>query len=314
MFLVIYQRKNKDYLTINELFEDGTILYNGKYYSAKKNVNTYLLMGIDDDGGQADIIYLIATDNQSKKIFLIPINRNIVVDMDMYSENGEYLGKSNLQLCLAHSINCGDIDHNEAQKKAVSELLFGVKIDNYVALHEYGIETLANIIGNVDVTLNETLVYFENVKDENNNVPFDSFIEGESLTITAQNITSFFRIRKFYGLGGSQKRLERITDYILKCYDKFSNAAGLTSIIKNLFNHNKTLEELYGEIKNYITTDIDNPVKLATKYLLRYKLTEENVFYIPHTTKQRGKYEACYMNEEETKEILLNIFYKEVIC
>lgn len=313
IFFVNYQRQHKDYLTINELFEKGTIFHNGKYYSLKKNIDTYLLMGIDDDGGQADIIYLIAADNQNKKIFLIPINRNIMVAMDIYSETGEYLGQNNLQICLAHSIPCRSLNHNEAQKNAVSNLLFGLQIDNYVALHEDGIESLANIMGDINITLNETLTNFENVKGENNLTPFENFVEGETLTVNSQNISAFFRIRELDGLGGSEKRLERVTDYIIECYNKLSNIVGLTSIAKNLSNYNKSLDELYREISNYISTDITNPVKLVAKYLANYTLTEETVFYIPHITGRKNEYEVCYMNEEETREILLHIFYKEAL-
>ena len=272
-------------------------------YRRKTDIDTYLLMGIDKRGGQADAIFLAVADNRSKDIYLIPVNRNIMAEIDCYSADGEHLGGQIAQLCLSHSMVYDYADANLATQNAVSFLLYNVPIDYYVALEMDGITALSDIVGDVNIILNETL---------------DSagFVAGESITVQGDNIDQYLRARDLNHLGGSHKRLERQTSYILACYDKMHSTKGIWDI---LFGHNgelslDSLRAKYNTVKPYITTNIPDIVGVGAKYLT-YTLKDSQVYFAPHTTTQNPEtlYEECYLMEAEMKEILLKVFYRPTL-
>ena len=207
---------------------------------------------------------------------------------------------------MAHSSTLGYVDANIATKNVVSNLLYGVNIDYFVCLHEEGIKTLANIIGDVNIVLNET-------------IPDKGFVEGDIINVNKDNIEKFITTREVTKVGGAEKRLERITDYIIASYNKYTNCKDILNILKKIFsikekNTVNLSENIYDQLLKYITTDIKKPTSLIVKYL-GYNFSEQNVFYIPHTTglDENGVYEVCYIKEKETKEILVNIFYDQVL-
>lgn len=302
---IIIIRSYKEYGTIDDLFTNKTICFNGEYYDLKNNIDTYLVMGIDNAGGQADAIFLVITDNSLKEIFLIPINRNILAPIEVYSQNGEYLGLQNKQICLSHSLVYDFIDADKATVKSVSNLLFDLPIDFFVSLDMDGISYISDLVGELTITVND-------------DIPNTQFYKGNLVTVNKDNIEEFLRARDCYNLGGAQKRLERQTTFILSCYNKYSLKNGLFTSIKNLFtSNNNTLDNLKNNfklLKPFITSNIDDPIQTAINYLT-YDLDDTKIHFLPHTTSfnQKTQYEECYLEEAKTKQILLNIFYKKVL-
>ncbi|MBR6613740.1 MAG: LCP family protein [Clostridia bacterium] len=296
-----YKRETTQYLTINEIFDEGVIKYNNKYYTVKKGIDTYLLIGADDNGGQADVIYILVADNSKKEISLLGINRNIMTKMEAYLPTGIYIGKREMQLCLARTSTLGYVDGDIATMEAVSNLLYGLNIDNYITIYEDGIETIGKIVGNVNIVLNETILD-------------GSLKSGESISIDEKNIEKIIRARDKTKIGGAQKRLERITEYIFAAYTKITSTKWIINTAKTASKSNNDITKAYKELKPFIRTNVTDIQKQAIKYL-KYDLKKENIYYIPHLTAidKNGIYEECYLKEKETKEVLLQVFYKEVL-
>lgn len=297
---VLIMRYNTSYRSINEMFYSDSIYYNDEYYSLKEDVTTYLFMGIDNDGGQADTLILIVADNNKKELFMVPINRNIMADIKVFSNDGERFSIENRQICLAHSMVYEFYDPNIATVEAVSKLLFDVPIDYYISFDMSGIKHISTVVGDVLVTVNE-------------NLPESDLILGEKKIINSENIYDYLRVRDTAKIGGAEKRLERQVDFLLACYNKFK------SPMKNLFTSDRNfvissnIDEFsykFEIIKSFIKTNIDDPIVNGIKYL-NYDFSEEKIFYIPHKTQldEKSRYEVCYMNVDEAKEILLNVFY-----
>lgn len=325
------QRLNKDYKTIDEMFEGGTIMYNGKYYEQKGNMSTHILLGLDDDGGQCDSIFVLAVDHSARSMYLLPINRNIMAVTDWYKDDN-YYGRHLFQLCLAHSL-APKGKENETAASTISNLLFNLPVDSVTSLKEEGISTLGDIIGDVDMVYNETVV------QESGNV---LSVEGESVTVNSKNLHMFLTFREIEGLGGPQKRLERETEYILAIYNKLKSADTVFRLFKGLFagksdtdeqvssDHESSssspaenkdapltidsLKDGYTELSQYIETDIEDPIGLATQ-LLTYKFDEDHVYWLPHSTTidKNDVYEECYLDKNAAKETILNLYYKEVL-
>lgn len=295
---IIIKRNSIDYHSVNEILSSKSILYDGNYYTLKKNITTYLLMGIDNDGGQADMVILLVADHDKDELFMIPINRNLMTDIREYDKKGNYLGLKNRQVCLAHSVVYDYYDPKKATVEAVSKLLFDVPIDYYVSLDMDGIEIISSIVGDVNVTSNENLAEV-------------NLTEGEDVVVNEDNIYLFLSKRNMIGLGGAQKRLEREVEFLLACYDKFKHP------MKNKSSSIGSLDDLsvkYRKLKPYVKTSVDEPLVKTMRYL-NYDFSEENVYYIPHKTQldENGVYEVCYMKEEETKEKLLEVFYRKTL-
>ena len=300
---ITYQRHITAYGTLDDIFQSDAIRIDDTIYRRKHDIDTYVLIGIDNAGGQADAIFLAVADNRARDLYLIPVNRNMMAEIDCYTFNGEYLGKQTAQMCLSHSMVYTYADANLATQNALSKLLYNVPIDYYVALEMDGISALGGAIGDVNIVLNETL---ESV----------DFVAGESVTVHTDNIEQYLRARDLTQLGGSHKRLERQTSYILACYDKLHSSKGLLDIVFHSSDGWSlgTIRDKYNAVKPYITTNVPDIVNAGAKYLT-YTLKDSHVYFAPHTTIYNPEtlYEECYLMEAEMKEILLKVFYRPAL-
>ena len=86
------------------MLEAGSIRYHGKVYTYKKDILTFLFLGIDKngevkassnlfEGGQSDALFLAVLDPGEKKISVIGINRDTMASMNVYDKNGRYSGR-----------------------------------------------------------------------------------------------------------------------------------------------------------------------------------------------------------------------------
>ena len=101
-----------------EKWQEGTITYNEKKYVYNTSIETYLLMGIDNDepvstakdsvsGGQSDAIFLLVANKETQQMSIISINRNTMTPIEIYDENGKDLGEMTAQLCGQHGFGDG---------------------------------------------------------------------------------------------------------------------------------------------------------------------------------------------------------------
>ena len=137
--------------------EAGTLRYNGKTYAYKKDILTFLCMGIDKTGevkassdlyrgGQADALFLAVLDPEDKKISVIGINRDTMTEIKTYDPNGLYAGKEVAQIALAHAYGEGLEESCENTVEAVSNLFYGLPIHGYCALNMSIISTILSLI------------------------------------------------------------------------------------------------------------------------------------------------------------------------
>lgn len=148
--------------------EAGTLRYNGKTYAYKKDILTFLCMGIDKTGevkassdlyrgGQADALFLAVLDPEDKKISVIGINRDTMTEIKTYDPNGLYAGKEVAQIALAHAYGEGLEESCENTVEAVSNLFYGLPIHGYCALNMSIISTINDAVGGVEVTIPESV-------------------------------------------------------------------------------------------------------------------------------------------------------------
>jgi hypothetical protein len=119
-----------------------------------------LIMGIDETGpvkpsnsynnkGEADMVSVVIFDEKNQRIDVIALNRDTMVTMPALGLGGKQAGTAFGQLALSHTYGTGMEDSCENTRKTVSDLLYGVSIDYYIALNMDAISILNDQVGGV---------------------------------------------------------------------------------------------------------------------------------------------------------------------
>ena len=159
----------------------------------KKNIRSYLIMGIDDTaaqgdgyvmGGQCDMLNLLVVDHTNMTYQYLPINRNTICDVRWYDVDGNDMGTSQIQIAYAHAVGDGGAFSCENAVEAVSNYLGGVKIQSYIALDIASIATINRLVGGVTVTIEDDFSATD-----------PSLVKGETITLTDEQAETFVRAR-----------------------------------------------------------------------------------------------------------------------
>lgn len=279
---------------------DGkTVEYNGKTYRLNENIASIACLGIDKEelgtrgdiigtGGQADTNMVLAIDTKSGDVTVIAIPRDIMVDIDLYTVDGEYVGNGNEQLCIAYAY--GDGKHTSCKNSVASiqRVLFGMPVNSYISLDMAGIGPLNDAIGGVTVTSNETI---------------GNFVAGESVTLYGNDAVDFVHLRD-HDTSGSLRRMERQVTYI---------KAFATKAVKSAVKDFSVISKLYKVSEKYCCTNVglDNVTYLATT-LLSKGVNSIRTVSVPGEMKMGEKYSEFHMDTTAAYEMILDVFYDEV--
>ena len=283
-----------------EVENDGkTVYYNGKKYRLNENITSVACLGIDKEklgtmgnaigtGGQADTNMVLALDTAAGRVSVIAIPRDIMVDIDLYTVDGEYVGSRREQLCLAYAY--GDGKHTSCKNAVASiqRVLFGIPVNSYISLDIAGVAPLNDAIGGVTVVPNETI---------------EGFVAGQAVTLHGGNAVTFVQERSF-DTNASLRRMERQVTYI-----KAFAAKAIKTAIKDF----SVISRLYKTANRYSCTNVglDNVTYLATT-LMSKGVTEINTYSVPGEMKMGDKYAEFYMDTTAAYEMILEVFYEEV--
>ena len=280
-----------------EKWKEGIVSYNGRNYRYRSRLKNYLIMGIDNDGiaeeaadglsgGQSDAMFLVCLDTEAKSVKIIAINRNTMVPVDIYDENGEYLGRMDLQICLQHGYGDGMKLSCSRSVEAVERMFDNVPISGYIALNMGGIENLNDAIGGVTLTPEQDVVY--------NGLRID---KGEEITLNGKQAYAWLRARDIDQFGSADMRLERHMQYI-------------SAFLKKLMSDTGKASAIYEAVSDYMVTSVD-PVKLinSTKGV---SFSDEDMVTVKGETILNGEYEEFHADSEALKEVIMNVFYEEV--
>ena len=159
----------------------------------KRNVRSFLIMGIDDTaeqgedyamGGQCDVLDLMVIDYTNKTYRLLPINRNTICEVRWYDVDGEDLGTSEIQIAYAHAVGDGGAFSCENVVEAVSKYLGGVEIAYYMALDIAAIPKINQLVDGVTVTVEDDFSATD-----------PTLVKGETITLTDKQAENFVRAR-----------------------------------------------------------------------------------------------------------------------
>lgn len=278
------------------------IAYKGKTYRYNPRITTILYGGLDSKGEmrtrsiyrfapQADSISLIVLDEYHHVMTIIAINRNTITPIHKFTLYGHDRGAFTDQLCLSFSYGDGGEASSKNLCRAVSDLLHGIPIQDYVISNRTSIPEITRIIGDVKVTV------------PNDDLEKYGFIKGETAVIGSDNIERFLRSRDVNIAYSNAGRMERQKAYINGAVDK----------IMNLFKKSATsvwnkLEALEYCMQTNITRNryID-----LTNTLSNMAYGEQN-YYTPEGEYRSGAlYDEFYVDDEKLLDKIVEIFYIE---
>lgn len=285
--------------------EDGkTVTYKGKTYTLNENMTSILCMGIDRTelsssnsygaNGQADSIFVMAIDTVTGKVTIIPINRDTLVDSNIYTESGEFAGAEKQPICLVYANSDGGKKSCDNMMKAVSNLLYGIPIKTYYAMDLNGIGVLNSSVGGVSVTSPDTFNYFG-----------EKYYKGETTLLnTSKRALGFVRYRDVTNLNSNTLRMKRQIIY-LKAFSK-------TAIAKTKKNLTFPVT-LYKTAKDYCfdNLNVSKITFLTTSILSSSGGSNMNFKNIEGETVSANSRAEFTPDDTSLFEIVLNTYYTE---
>lgn len=293
---------------------DDSILYKGKRYQRNEDIISILIMGIDKEsvqtiggqswneaetgdnvGGQADAQILMLIDPHTKTVNLVTINRNTMTDVDVWDQNGDYLGVFTKQIALQHGYGDGGIESCEHQVKAVSRLFHGIPIHSYAAIEMDAIPEMNHAVGGVTV---------EVLDDVTGQVDHVRLYQGDTVTLNDMEAYYYLRYRNVNEFGSSDMRLKRQKQYV-SAFAKQAKEQALSNI--------NVAVDLYKTLQKYMVTDMDEATftYMVTEYI-GYDLQLDTIYSLEGETIQGDRFEEFYVDDDALQDLIVELFYEPV--
>lgn len=281
-------------------YED-TIDVDGISYRRRKDVTSILLMGVDRDsdtvvtgnrnGGQADFLQLLVIDSSEQRITRLPIDRDTMTPITILGVLGNKSGVRTSQICLSHGFGDGKEESCELTVSAVSNLLLGTQIDNYVAMNMDGISALNDAVGGITVTLEDDFSALD-----------ASMTKGKTMTLKGDQAEIFVRSRRSVGVGTNEARMARQQQYIAQLAEQIDG---------RIHTDQSFMGSLYDELEAYLVTDLSRGTLINQAWTSRdYERTVMGLEG-EHQVSADG-FMQFYADEAALKQVVLELFYQKV--
>ena len=178
----------------------------GVKYTFDNDYKLFVLIGVDDGactdpdgrqltGGRANAIFIAFANTTTKKIDLLQLDQNTMVEMKTY----EPAGTTKAQLSYAYAYGRNEAESGTNVVNAVKALTGLPKIEGYVAVNSASLRDLVGISGAVTVTLTEA---------------YGNTAAGGQVTLTtAEDFEDFLRDQGL-GIKANEKRMSRMRDFV----------------------------------------------------------------------------------------------------
>jgi LCP family protein required for cell wall assembly len=277
-----------------------TITRNGVDYFPRQDITVLLIMGIDEFGpvkpsegfgnpGAADVVTLMIFDETNQQTRILSLNRDTMMDVDVLGIGGKKAGTTFMQLAVAHTYGSGMEDSCENTRDTVSNFLYGINIDHYVAANMDAIAIMNDGVGGVTVR----------VEDDFSAV--DPTITKGTVTLKGNQALNYVQTRYDVGDQLNLSRMERQKKY----------AVGFMEALRTRLANQETLAlELYEKVSPYIVTDCSTTV--LTNMMSRYADYDIVEIVSPEGENKLGDtYYEFYVDEEKLDSLILRLFYAE---
>ena len=275
-----------------------TITRDGIDYFPRQDITVFMILGIDQEGpvqasgsynnhGAADAVILLIFDEVEENCRVLALNRDTMLEMPVLGIGGKQAGTYYGQLALSHTYGTGLEDSCENTKTAVSDFLYGLYIDYYVAMNMDAIAIANDAVGGVTVHVTED---FSQV---------DPTITQGTVTLRGEQAMNYVRTRKDVGDQLNLSRMGRHEKYV----------QGFLEALRAQLESNDTFAlELYEQLSDYVVTDCS--AATLSMVLDRYAQCEIAEIVTPVGENVLGEeYYEFYADEEALDELILRLLY-----
>ncbi|MBE6762662.1 MAG: hypothetical protein E7551_10335 [Ruminococcaceae bacterium] len=287
-----------------EVDDDGKIVeFQGRKYVYNEDMTAILCIGVDTNefsdvvdikgkNGQADALFLYAMDTKTGKSTVIPISRDTMVDVDVFSGDGNYISSSKKQLCLSYAYGDGKHTSCENTVRSVSRLFYGLSINSYVAIDLKAIEVLSTKVGGVSV-----------VPDEDFSYEGYNFYKGKKTNLKGLEARMFVQGRDQSKLDSNLNRMARQKQFITSFFSK--------AITKTKEKITFPID-VYKSTSQYMITDLDvSEISFLASCVVKNSIGLQYKS-IKGSMKMGEKYAEYYADDESIYSTVLEVFYKPV--
>lgn len=274
---------------------EDVVYLDGKAYQRRYDLTTVLFLGIDQSEtveaantqgrmGRSDTIILAVLDDAQKTMQLLEISRDTMVDVDIYDNNEELTLSAPLQITLQYSFGDNAKRSCRLTRDKVSELLYGMPIENTVSFVMDGIAPAVDAVGGMQMTFAEGDTEID-----------PAYTAGTSATLDGAAAERFIRYRDITVTDSNSTRMSRQVRVLRAVYRQLQQG-----------NVSDNIGRLQNAAEPYLTSDLDGDTigKLA-----HYTL-QKNVLNLPGETKEGEFHDEYYVDEDALRRLLIQLFYE----
>lgn len=275
-----------------------TVTKDGVDYFPRQDITTILVMGIDQTGpvqlseepnrgSPVDMLAVLVLDEKTQRCRVLNLNRDTMLEMPMLNDQGREDGTFFGQLAYSHTYGRGGEDSCENTRKAVSNFLYGITPDYYIAINLDAVPLLNDAVGGVTVQ----------VRDDFSKV--DSTIPMGTVTLQGSQALSFVQSRGGVGDELNLSRMERQQEYMnafVKAFAEKQNSSD-TFLLKT-----------YDALAPYLVSDL--PVNTLSALLERCEgYVVEDAVSLKGENVLGEQYYEFYPDEAQLEALILELFY-----
>ena len=273
-----------------------TIIRDGKSYYPRQDITVILLAGIDESGkaeasgsynnpGEADVVTLLVFDNTNKKLDLITLNRDTMMEIPVLGVTGQNAGTVTGQLALAHTYGSGLKDSADNLQKAVSEYCYDLQINYFITLRMDAIGILNDAVGGVEVDITED---FSQI---------DPTMTGK-VRLTAEQAQIYLQMRRGVGDQLNVSRMERQEKYMRAFAEAFR---------AKVEESEEFAITAYDAVHEYAVTDCT--AKTISGFVQRFEDYTLGDVVTFDGTNVENKFMEYHVTQEQKDEVVLKYLY-----
>ena len=287
--------KSLEYDLKEETSNSDKIVVDGVEYRPNTNLQTILFMGIDKqakgvdgsrpgENGQSDSLNLLIVDRETKQAKILQINRDSMVDVEVYSVDGVKVRTEPMQIALQYAYGDGEEQSCRLTAERVSELLYGVDVQSYLSLTLEGMSEIADAIGGVQMTISEDYTAID-----------PAFVKGATITMDGKLVEKYVRTRDIDELDSNLDRMKRQQQFMNALIQKIQGMEGQAQYMS-----------LYQKMEPYMVTNMTAEEMLALK---EYHIDDQTM-EVPGEVIYKDGHAQYIVDNESLQKNVLKIFYK----
>lgn len=286
--------------------DEEIIELDGKRYRRNTAIRAILCVGVDTQGeletyqasgvaGQADGLFLVAQDMARDTVRILMIPRDTMTEITLFDLMGNELGKDTQHLTLAFAYGDGKEKSCELLQEAVSNLLFGLKIDGYLATNISSIALLNDELGGVTIT----------ILDEGLEQRDPELAKGNTVCLDGKQAEIFVRYRDITKAQTAISRMDRQKQYI---------AAYLNQVKQKGAKDKTLITRLVKDIEEHMITDMakDQYMDMGLAILnSQQQISQGDFLTVPGEAVETVRFDEYHPDQEALKRMIVELFYKE---